>query len=82
MIRLEKNDARMVKWMCNVRCEDKISPTELKTGLQLNSMKKCLHDRRLQWSYYVEKMKKSTWSSKSRTYKTRGSLPKERTRET
>ena len=26
MIRLEKNDAKMIRWTCYVRCEDRVSP--------------------------------------------------------
>ena len=49
LIRLEKNDTWMVRWMCNVRSEKKISAEELKTRLKLKSIKKCLEDRTLQW---------------------------------
>ena len=42
VIRLEKSDTRMVRWVCNVRPEDWISTEELKTRLKLKSMRKCL----------------------------------------
>ena len=42
VIRLEKSDTRMVRWVCNVRPEDWISTEELKTRLKLKSMGKCL----------------------------------------
>ena len=29
MNRLERNDAKMVRWMCNVRSEDRASKTNL-----------------------------------------------------
>ena len=31
VIRLERNDARMVRWMYNVRPEDRIQPSDLAT---------------------------------------------------
>ena len=39
MIRLEKHDARMVKWMCNVRPENSFSAEELRSKLKLKTMK-------------------------------------------
>ena len=59
MIRLERNDARTVRWLCNVLSEDRISAEELRTRLKLKSMRECLQDRRLQWLCYLEGMKES-----------------------
>ena len=42
VIRLERNDARIVRWMCNVRPEDSISAEEPRTRLKLKSVRKCL----------------------------------------
>ena len=47
VIRLERNVARMVIWMCSVRTEDTISTEEFKTRQKFNSMRKYLQDRRL-----------------------------------
>ena len=49
MIRLERNDARMVLRICNVRPEERISAEELRISMKLNSMREYLQDRRLQW---------------------------------
>ena len=38
LTRLERNGARTVRWMCNVRPDDKTSVEELRTWLKLNSM--------------------------------------------
>ena len=48
MIRLERNDARMVLRICNVRPEERVS-AELRISMKLNSMREYLQDRRLQW---------------------------------
>lgn len=37
----------MVKWICNIRPEDKISAEEFNTRLKLKSMRECLQDKRL-----------------------------------
>ena len=39
VISLERNDARMVKWMWNVRLGDRISAEEFRNKLKLNSMR-------------------------------------------
>ena len=48
MIRLERNERRMARWMFNVRSEDRISAEELSIRLKSKSMRECLPDRRLQ----------------------------------
>ena len=47
VIRVEKNDTRMVRWVYNVRPKDRISAEELRTRLKLNAMKECLQNNRL-----------------------------------
>ena len=44
VIRLERNTANMVRCMCNVRPEDRISDEELKTRVKLNGIWECLKD--------------------------------------
>ena len=39
MIRLEKNHAKIFRWICNVRPEDRILEEELRTRLKLKSMR-------------------------------------------
>ena len=41
-IRLEKNDARMVRWIYNISPEARISAEELGASLKLLSMRECL----------------------------------------
>ena len=48
MIRLERNDARIVRRMCNVTPAYRISAEEVKTRLKSKSMRKFLQNRRLQ----------------------------------
>ena len=46
VIRLERNDARILRQMYNVKPGEMISG-ELRTRLKLKNIVKCLHDRRL-----------------------------------
>ena len=65
VIRLERNVARMVRLICNVR-PNTISAEELWTRLKLKSMRKCLQSGRLQWFVNLETMEESVWFSKCR----------------
>ena len=56
MIRLERNDARMSRWMFNIRPEDRISAEEFSTTLKLKRMRECFQERRLQWFGHLERM--------------------------
>lgn len=75
MIRLGRNNARIVRWICTVRLEDKVSAEKLMKRLKLISMRDNLQDRRPQSFGHLKKIKQSTWSSKCRTFKFSGSFP-------
>lgn len=59
-IRLETNDAMMVRWIYNINPEDKIYAEELRASLKLFSLRERLQDKRLQCFGHVERMEKST----------------------
>ena len=59
MIKRERNDVRMVGWICNVRPEDVISAKELRTTLKMNSMRKCSQGRSLQCFGHLERMEEN-----------------------
>ena len=75
VVRLERNDARMVGSMCSVMPVDRISAEKLRTRLKLNRIRECSKVRRMQWSGHLERMEESAWSSKCRTFKVSGSFP-------
>ena len=56
LIRLDRNDARMGRWMFNVGPKDRISAEKLRIRLRSNSSRECLQDRRLQWFGLLERM--------------------------
>lgn len=47
VIRLERNDIRMVSWMVNFRLVDRISEEERRTRQGMKSMREYVQDRRL-----------------------------------
>ena len=51
VIKLEKNDARMVRWRCTVWPQDCISPDKLRPKQKLNNTRECL-----QWLDHMERM--------------------------
>ena len=54
VIRLESNDARIVRWIYNVKPEYRISAEELRSRPKLRSMRECLQDKRLPWFVHLE----------------------------
>lgn len=60
-MRLERDGARLVRWVYNVRPEDRIYEKELNTSLKLNSMREWLQDRRLEWFGDLERMEENFW---------------------
>ena len=59
VIGLERNNAEMVKWTCNVRSKDKISAVKLGNIRQLNTMRKRLQKRRFQYYGHLERTEKN-----------------------
>ena len=54
VIRLERNDTKMVEWVCNVRAEDKIS-AELRTRLKFKTVRECLGNGRSEACNMIKK---------------------------
>ena len=78
VIRLERNDVMIVRWMCNMSLEEMISPEELRTRLKLKSVRECLQHRRMEWFGLLERKEESVWSSKGKTFKVSESFPRGR----
>ena len=68
MIILERNDVRMIRWVCNAKARNRISADELKTRVKSTGMKIYLQDRRLPWFGHLETVEESTWSIKCKTF--------------
>lgn len=82
VIRLERDDARMILWMVNVRSKDRSFREKLGTTPNVNSMKGCSQGRRLYWFYNLERMEGNEWASKCRTFTISGSFPRRWPRKT
>ena len=68
MIKLESNNARMVRRISIFRPANRISAEEFRTRLKLKSMRECLQGRRVKWFCRLKRMEESAWSSKCRTF--------------
>ena len=56
----------MIRWMCGVSLNDKVSILELRNRMRLDSVREYIQHRRLQWFGHLERMKVDAWSSKCR----------------
>ena len=82
MIRFGRNHARIIRWLCNVKPETRVSVEELMTRIKLKSIRKCLQDERLQCFNHLERMEESVWSSRYRTFKISSSFSRGRPKKT
>ena len=82
MIRLERNDTRMVGRMSIMRSENRISAENLRSRLKLSSVRECFQEKRLQWFHPLERMEKNAWSSNCRIFKVSDSFPRRLLRKT
>ena len=56
VIWLEINNAKMVRWLCNVRPENRISVEKPSATRTLKNMIAFLQDRRLHWFGHLERL--------------------------
>ena len=82
LTRLERNDMRMVRWMCGVTLKDRKSSEELRDRLGLANIRDCLQSRRLRWFGHVERMDDANWVKKSREITVVGQRGRGRPRKT
>ena len=73
VIRLERNDANMVIWICCVRPEDKIS-VEIRIRPQFITMREYLQKRKLIWLGNLERFEENSWPCKCWKFQVGGSL--------
>ena len=55
---MERNDMRMIWWMCNVSLKDRLTSDELRGRLNLESIWRCVQNRRLRWFGHIKRMDK------------------------
>ncbi|XP_057298413.1 uncharacterized protein LOC130629284 [Hydractinia symbiolongicarpus] len=80
--RLERNDMRMVTWMCNASLRDRKSSDDLRSRLSLRRIKDVIQIRRLNWLGHLERMEENNWVRKCRDLIVPGAKPRGRPRKT
>ena len=55
MMRLERADRAMIRWICGVSFRDRVSSSELRSRLGLRSIDELMRDKRLRWFGHVER---------------------------
>ena len=71
----------MQEWLTGcimVQSGGRISADKRTTRLKLNSLRKCLRDRRPQWFGHVARIEESAWSNGCTTVKVSGKFPEGR----
>jgi len=52
-VALQREEMRMVRWMCGVKLQDRVPSKELREGLELDDVISVLLQKRLRWYGYV-----------------------------
>ena len=68
--------------MCNVSLKDRLRSDGLRGGLNLESIGRCVQNRRLRWFGHIERMDKSFWVSRCRAVEVSGSVGRGRPKKT
>ena len=79
---MERNDMRMIRWMCNVSLKDRVSSEELRRRLWLESITTCIQNRRLSWFGHVERSPETSWINKCRQINVPGKVGRGRPKKT
>ncbi len=82
LTRMDRNDMRMIRWMCGVTLKDRKPSEELRDRLGLAKISDCVQSRRLRWFGHVERMQDDNWVKKSREIKVTGRRGRGRPRKT
>ena len=80
--RLERNDMRMIRWMCNTSLKDKKSSDELRNRLGIHIIRDVIQARRLRWFGHLERMERDNWVIKCRDLVVPGTKSRGRPRKT
>jgi len=80
--RLERNDMRMIRWICNVSLKDRKPSSELRERLGIECIKSCIRKSRLRWFGHVERQHDDSWVKKCRDISVNGRQARGRPRKT
>ena len=80
--RLERTERMMVRWMCGVRLNNRISSEELNGRLGIVKIMEIVRQGRLRWFGHLERKGNDDWVSACRNYVVPGPKSKGRSRKT
>jgi hypothetical protein len=80
--RMERNEMRMVRWMCGVKLQDRITSQELRRRLGIKSIRDVMCTSRLGWYGHVQRMDEQNWVKKCMSLIVGGAAPRGRPRKT
>ena len=72
MMRLERADRRMIRWMCGVSLKDKVSTVDLRKRVGVEPLSDVLRKGRLRWYGHVLRKDDDDWVKKVMTYEVNG----------
>ena len=72
-MKIERNDRRMIRWICGVKLADKVKSDELRRRLRIEDIKSVLRRRRLRWFGHVQRKQDDEWVKKCMEFKVEGS---------
>ena len=72
MVRLERTERMMVRWMCGVSLKDRKSNEELRSRLKIECVSEVVRRGRLRWFGHVERKNVDDWVSACRSFPVEG----------
>jgi len=79
---LQRADMRMVRWMCGVKLQDRVSSKGLRERLGLDDIISVLQQNRLRWYGHVLRKEDNNWVKKCMKYGVKGAKPRRRPKKT
>ena len=73
---------QMVRWMCGVRLQDRVSNVELRRRLGIRSIKEEIGISRLGWLGHVERLDDQNWVKSCKSFNVDGFVPRGSPRQT
>ena len=71
-LKIERNDMRMVRWICGVKLSDKVTSEELRRRLRIEDIKSVIRRKRLRWFGHVQRKEDDEWVKKCMEFKVEG----------
>ena len=72
--RMDRNEKRMLRWMCGVKLGDGVSSEELRRRLGIRSIGEVMRMSRLGWFGHVERMDDQNWVKRCRSLNVGGAV--------